>query len=169
MSRPISSTFRQEVFAQQTGECWIILLQISHPDLSDDIFISSDATQLLPIVGARGTISNGQEYIFLPFDLTLQEQNDNLLAKAILQIDNVDRSIIAAIRQASGEPPRMTIRIVLASDTDTIEIEMPNLEFNNIYANQSTVQGELRPKILQGEQFPNKTFNQADFPGVFGG
>jgi len=169
MSRSVSTTLKNAVFAQETSEAFIILIKIEHVDLASDILVSSDSTEDLPIAGVRGTISNSVEYIQLPFQLVLQEQTDNLLARAKLVIDNVNREIILAIRTANNTPPIVTISIVLASDPDTVEISIPNLRLNNIRANAFTVEGELQPQIIQGEQFPFNTFNQADFPGIFGG
>lgn len=168
MSRAVSNTLKAAVFEQETSEAFIILIKIEHDDLAEDILISSDPTETLT-TGVKGTTSNSLEYVQLPFQLTLQEQTENLLARAKLTIDNIDRSIITAIRTATNNPPIVTISIVLASDPDTVEISIPNLRLNNIKATASTVEGELQPQIIQGEQFPIDTFNQADFPGVFGG
>lgn len=169
MSRDVSDTFKSEVFNQEMADVAIVLITISHVDISDNILVSSDSTEALPILGVPGTVSNGLEYPQFPFELTLQEQSDNLLARATLKIDNVSREIIQAIRSASNDPPTVRIQIVLSSDTDTPEIDIQNLQLNNIKANASYVEGELQPKIIQGEKFPSSTFNQADFPGVFGG
>lgn len=167
MSRDVSSTLKEQVFAQQMTDVVITLITISHPDLSADINISSDPTETLS-TGVLGTVSNYVEYTQLPFELTLQEQTENLLARAVLKVDNISREIIQAIRTASNEPPTVRIQLVLASDVDTAELDIQDLKLNNIRANQFYVEGELQPEIIQGEKYPYKTFNQADWPGVFG-
>lgn len=167
MSRSVSSTLTEQIFAQDMDEVVITLIEITHDDLSEPIYVSSDPTETLS-TGVKGTISNSIEYAQIPFQLTLQEQTDNLLARAKLSIDNINREIMLAIRQANNSPPNVTIKIVLASDPDTVEIEIPNLQLNNITGTAAVVEGELQPKILQGETFPRNTFNKSNFPGVFG-
>lgn len=167
MSRNVSDTLKEQVFAQEMNDPAIILITITHADLAEDINVSSDPTEVLGS-GLRGTISNGTEYTQFPFELVLQEQSENLLTRAKLRIDNVTRDIINAIRTARNDPPEVQIQVVLASDPDTVEINMTDLQLNNISATALSVEGELQPKIVQGEKFPKNTINQADFPAVFG-
>lgn len=156
------------VLSQEIDKVFIVLVQLSHSDLVEDIFISSDPTQTLPEAGVYGTISNGQEYIFLPFQIVLQEQSDNLLARAKIVFDNIDRAIMVAIRGAGNSKPIVNIKIIMASNPDHVERELPNLRLDNVKANAFTIEAELTPRIMQNEQFPFKTFNQAGFPGIFG-
>ena len=65
-----SLNFRQAAFAQETGRVPIALITLSHPDLADDIRISTDPTQELTefttdTEKVYGTISNGKTYFFL--------------------------------------------------------------------------------------------------------
>lgn len=168
MSRTLSSTALQSIFAQETDEVWITLLEISHPDLASDLYISSDPTTTLGS-GEYGTTSNSQDYTFLPFSLTLAPQNENLIARARLTIDNVSRDLIAAVIEASNSPPVVNIKIVLASDPDTVEFQFLSLNMNNVNADATTLEADLFPKILQGEAFPSESFTFADFPGLYGG
>lgn len=168
MSRTLGSNLVSETYSQEMSEVVIVLITITHPDLSEDIRVSSDPTITLSS-GSLGTTSNGNDYVQFPFELILQEQSDNLLTRAKLKIDNISREIIQAIRTAANEPPKVTIQIVLASDPDTVEMEIPNLKLNNVTANALTVEGELQSSIIQAEKYPSNTVNQALFPGVFGG
>ena len=168
MSRSVSNTLKSQVFGQEMDDVAIILISITHSDLSEDIYISSDPTETLS-TGVKGTISNSIEYVQFPFEIILQEQTDNLLARATIRIDNISREIMQAVRTASNEPPNVSIQIVLASDPDTAEIEINNLRLNNIKANAFVVEAELQPKIIQGEKYPAYVFNQAEWPGIFGG
>jgi hypothetical protein len=145
----------------------IYLVTISHANLAEDILLSSDPTEVLSS-GVRGTISNSLEYVQLPFEIVFQEQTENLLARAVIRMDNISREIMQAVRLASGSAPSVKIQIVLASDPDTVEIEIDDLKMNNIRGSATIVEADLQPPILQGEKYPKNTINQADFPGVFG-
>ena len=168
MSRSVSNTLKEQVFSQEMTDPAIVLITISHNDLSEDIYVSDDPTETLAS-GFRGTVSNGVDYTHLPFELSLAEQSDNLLSRARLKIDNVNREIILAVRAASNEPPLVNIKIVLASDPNAVEFEIPDLRLNDIRANALIVEGDLQPEIFQSEKFPKNSVNQADFPAVFGG
>lgn len=167
MSRSLSSTLVEEVFAQEMSEVVVALIEITHDDLSEPIRVSSDPTQTLTN-GSKGTVHNGDEYVQFPFEVTLPEQSDNLITRAKLKIDNTSREILLAVRQAFNEPPQVSIKIVLASDPDTLEIEIGGLNLNNVKASAFSVEADLEPQILQSEKYPYNTFNQADFPGIFG-
>lgn len=163
-----SEAMTEEILKQEMTDVYITLLTITHDDLEESLYISSDPTVTLPVAQVYGTVSNGQEYVFLPFQLSLQEQTDNLLARAKISFDNIDRSIMRAIRTISNSPPVINIKIIMASDPDTVEAEIPNLRLNNIRADAFTVEAELLPFVMQNEQYPYKTFSQSGFPGVFG-
>ena len=167
MSRSVSQTLKSEVFAQEMSDVPIILITISHNDLSEDVTISSDPTETLSS-GAYGTTSNGIEYTQLPFEIVLAEQSDNLLTRATIKIDNVSRAIMSAVRAASNEPPEVKVQIVLATDPDTVEVEIDGLLLNDIKATALVVEAYLEPEILQAEKYPKNTINQSDYPGVFG-
>ena len=56
--RTLSLNFRQALFAQESGEIPIFLLTITHPDLPDPIYQSTDATVRLSTYPLTyGTIS----------------------------------------------------------------------------------------------------------------
>lgn len=166
MSRTLSSTATSAVFSQQTEEVFVTLLEISHADLSETLYVSSDPTTDFG-GNVYGTTSNGQNYIFFPFEFRMQEQSDNLISKASLRIDNVTRDIILAIRSVQSEEPQVDIKVVLASAPDDIEFEIPSLKLNNITANAFIVAGELRPVVVQNEQYPYLNFNYSDFAGIY--
>ena len=167
MSRSVSNDFKADVFRQEAEQVFLVLVTITHADLTEDIYIANDPKQTLS-TGAKGVISNSIEYVAIPFELFLQEQSDNLITKAKIRIDNVSREILRAVREASGLPPIVNIKIALSDDPDTIEIEIPNLRMNNVTATAYVVEAELLPVIVQSEKYPYDTFNQADFPGIWG-
>lgn len=168
MSRDLSTTALQSIYDQETSEVWVVLLEITHPDLAETVYLSSDPTTTLAD-GNYGTESNGNDYVFLPFRFFLQPQTENLLARAKIRIDNVSRDLIRSVLDAQNEPPEVDVKVVLASAPDTIEFQISNLLMDNVRASATELEADLFPKILQGEQFPFETFSVADFPGLYGG
>lgn len=166
MTRQVSDAFRSAAYTQQTGEVFIILITISSPDFADDIRIASDPKELLPIAGVRGVVSRGDEYIYLPFSINLPQQDASGVARASLSIDNINREIVQAVRQATSALS-ITIEVVLASDVDTVEISVQDFRLERVTYDAFTVSGDISVEYYDLEPFPSKRFTPSDFPGIF--
>lgn len=166
MTRITSDVFKRAVFGQETSEVFICLLTISHPLFTSDILLSDDTTQLLPEANVIGTVSNGLEYVFLPFTFLLPSQNETETAKASLVIDNVNEQIVAAVRQADSAVS-MKIELVLSSTPDVIEFSADKFQLTNVTYDALTVSGDLTLEYFDLEPYPSLTFTPSYFPGLF--
>lgn len=166
MSRSLSTRARNAMFAQQTSEVFIVLLTISHPSFDDDIRVSSDPFELLPIANVRGVVSRSKEYVFIPFDIILPQQDDTNVARATLSVDNIGREIVSAVRTADSAV-NVKIEVVLASDVDTPEISLDGFQLSSVSYDAFTVSGELSMEYYDLEPFPSLRFTPPDFPGIF--
>ena len=166
MSRSVSTAFKQAVNAQQTSEVFITLVTISHPDFTDDIRVASDPFELLPDAGVRGVVSRGEEYIYLPFNITLPAQDDTGVARAMISIDNVSREAIQKVRQATTSPS-ITIEIVMSSDVDTVEVSVNDFRLERVPYDAFVLSGEISVEYYDLEPYPTRRFTPSDFPGIF--
>ncbi len=157
MSRNVSATLKQAIFAQETDEAFIVLLTISHSDLSVPIRVSSDSTN---------TVSRGDTYIAYPFDLSLPADSDERPPRARVAIDNVDRVLVTAIRSITGAPT-VLMEIVRASDLETVEVSFPDFQLKDVRYNALVVEGDLVIEAFEEEPYPADIFSPANFPGVF--
>jgi len=157
MPRDLSLTARQAINAPETGEAFIILLTLDHPDLAAPIRVSSDAVD---------TVSRGNSFVAFPFDLSLPDDTDGRPPRAKLRIDNVDRRIVRAIRSIPS-PPSVLIEIVRGADPDAIEAAFPDFQMRDIGYDALVVEGALTLEELNGEPYPARIFSPADFPGLF--
>lgn len=164
--RPLSNAAKQALYAQQTSEVFIVLLTISHPSFLDDIRISSDPYELLPSAGVRGVVSNGLEFPFLPFSISLPQQDDTGTSRASISIDNVDRRMVAAVRSANSAL-RIKIEVVLASDVNNVEISMDDYRLERVTYDAFTISGDISVEYFDLEPYPSKRFTPSDFPGIF--
>lgn len=167
MSRNVSNALKAASFAQQTDAAYITLLTITNQNLTTPIRVCDDPNQLLPVAGVRGVISRGNEYIFLPFALSLPAEDDTGIGKASLTIDNISREIVLAVRQAIGTKIYMKIEIVLSSDLNTPEVVMDNFILEGIKYDAFTVTGDVTVEYYDLEPFPARRFTPSDFPGIF--
>lgn len=165
-ARNVSNTFKRAVFSQQTREVFVVLITLSNENLTDDIRVASDPYELLPIAGKRGVVSRGDEYIYLPFTLSLPADDDTGVARAQISIDNVSREIISSVRSTSGKIG-CKIEVVLASDPDTVEVVMDDFLLDTVSYDALTVQGTISVEFFDLEPFSRSRFTPAEFPGMF--
>lgn len=157
MPRTLSSTARVATFAAETGEIFLLLLTIDAPGLPEPIRVCS----------AGGSItSRGNEYVHFPFRLTLSAEDGDAPRPATLEIDNVDRRIVEAIRSVSGEMT-VTADIVLASTPSTLEAGPYEFDVGDVTFDASVVRAQLIYQDLLNEPFPGHTFNPTTTPGLY--
>ena len=149
-----------------TDEVFIILITIDHPTLTQPIRVSNDPTQILPIAQVRGTISQGEEYIFFPFDFSFPSQEANASPIAQIRIDNVSREISTVINEMNSAPS-FDIKVVLASAPDIVELELPDFKLRNAEWNAVGVTGDITVEYFDQEPFPAGRFNPSGFTGLF--
>lgn len=157
MSRSLSQLARQALFAPETGEAFLVLLTISHPGLEQPIRITSDAVD---------TQSRGLGFIAFPFDIVIPDDTEGASPRARVTIDNIDRTIVAAVRSMNA-PATVLIEIVRAADADTVEAAFPDFRLINVSYDARTVSGDLAIEDFTAEPWPASRFSPAGFPGLF--
>ena len=152
----VSDVFKADVFAQETEEAFLILLSIIHPDMVT-LNVTSDGVD---------TVSNGVTYTPYPFRLTLPRSDPQQQPRAKIEIDNVDRVIVLAIRLLTSEP-EIQIKIVRASAPDTVEVEFTGFKLRNTFYDALVVTGDLTVEDFLTEPYPAGIFDPSRFPGGF--
>ncbi len=157
MSRSLSSLALQSLYASETGDAFLVLLSLSHPDLPVPVTVTSDAVP---------TVSNGVTFVPFPFDLALPNDLDAKSYRARLVIDNIDRQIVAAVRSVTSAPD-ILIRIVRAATPDTVESQFIDFKLTNVIYDAYRIEGELTVEDFTAEPYPAATFSPGLFPGLF--
>jgi hypothetical protein len=163
-----SATFKTESYSQETDAVIIILLSITSDELEEPILICSDPYEKLTLLGqdVYGCVSNGETFLFLPFDISLPRDDKTGTVSAKLTIDNIDRRIVANVR-AIRKPVNVKIQAVLSTDVDFVELEYDRLKLSNVKYDAMTVSGDLTLDYWGLEPFPSGRFVPSDFPGLF--
>ncbi len=161
-----SNSFREAAYAQETDQVFIALLTITSDTLTEPVYVASDAYEMLPTAQVEGVLSNGNEFIYLPFDIVLPRDDDTGTVSAKLKIENIDREIVSIVRSIT-KPVDVKIQVVLSGDVDFVELEYNNFKLSNVSYDAEFVEGDLTLDYWGLEPFPSGRFTPSGFPGLF--
>ena len=164
----ISDNLRQVSYAQETDVAVIILLTLRTNDLPDAIRICSTPVEKFADLGENvyGCTSNGQRYLFLPFNIVLPQDDKTGAVTAKLTIDNVNRQIVQYARETKSAI-NVDIQVILSNDLDAVELEFKDFKLTNVSYDAFTDSGDLSVDYLGLEPFPCGRFTPSGFPGLF--
>lgn len=157
MSRSLSTTARAAIYAQETGEVFLLLLTIDHDDLDSPIRV---------VDNTEDVTSRGDTYVAFPFDIALPDESPDSISAVRLTIDNVDRQVVDALRSIST-PATVTLEVVLASDPDTVEAGPFDLSLRSADYTAEVVTAELVYEDVLNEPFPGGRFIPSDYQALF--
>ncbi|MBO7735337.1 MAG: DUF1833 family protein [Methanobrevibacter sp.] len=164
----ISENFRRAAYSQETDVAVIVLLTLSTPELPDAIRVCNVPVEKFADLGDNvyGVTSNSQRYLFLPFDITLPQDDKTGAVSARLTIDNVNRQIVQYARQ-TRKALNVSIQVVLSNNLDYVELEYNDFKLSNVSYDGFSVEGDLTVDYLGLEPFPAGRFTPSGFPGLF--
>jgi len=157
MSRSVSSTLKQAIFAQETDQTFLILLEIDHDDLGSPIRVVNNYSNVT---------SNGDTYTGYPFEIALLEDTGENIPEISLVIDNVDRQIVDAIRTCTG-PPTIALSVILADSPNTVEYGPVDLTVRSAQYDAMTVTATISPDNILNEPYPGDLYSPQNFPALF--
>lgn len=152
----MSTAATESINAEQSDEVWLILLEITHPSL---------VTPIRVVNNTQNIVSNGNTYLASAFTLSLPDDVQGL-SYVQLEIDNVDRLIVDTIR-ALATPPSVSLSVILADTPDSVEFGPHQMTVSDVDYDASTVKGTLIYEDLLNEPFPGRSFDKANYPGLF--
>lgn len=157
MARSVSVAALQGALAQETGEVYLVILEVDHPSFGDPLrFVNNDAD----------ITSGGDVYSAFPFEIRLPDDREDKEPTASLKITNVSRELIDEIRSIA-EPPSMVVSVILESSPNTIEWGPLDLEARGVTYDADNIVFNLAYSAFTREPFPYQTFDSVKFPGLF--
>jgi len=159
------------MFSPDADSDLIFLLTIYDPINTDTVMfrIADNFTQRLSETDVDivyGVKSNGQDFVFLPIQISLPTEEEAQAPRCTLVLHDVTRLATAWIRTITG-PPKVKMELVLSKSPDIIEASFSGFYITSFNYNVETVSAELAMVDYEREPFPMHTFSPAYFPGMF--
>jgi hypothetical protein len=156
MSRSLSPEFISEIFAQESSDPFLMLLTIEH---------SSFSTIRL-VANGEDVVSRSQTYTAFPFNLTLPVDDGETQQQVSLSLDNVGLDLIEDFRSITT-PPTCKLEMVLASNPDVVEVEIPQMKMLNINYDAKKIRSVLALDDILNTQIPGEKYEPTNFRGLF--
>lgn len=157
--RTLSASALDSAFSENTDEVWLVLLTIKHPNIAENggkLYFVNNTEQL--VAGAK-------TYIAFPFQIDLPGEDQTQPTVGRLRIDNVDRQIVATLRELVT-PPTVDIEVVLASSPTTVEVGFYDMTLRNVTYDALYVEGTLTFESIYVEPITLE-MTPSRFPGLF--
>ena len=150
-SYPIATT--RALSEQETDEVFLELIEINEASLPSPIRVVNNP---------QSVTSQSDLYAAAGFGINLAGESGAEVETVRLKVDNVDRQLVAAVREAVGIPT-VNLRIVRADD---LNVWMVNMKFNVESANTTlaSIEGVLTYDNAYNRRFPRHKITAQTFP-----
>jgi len=153
----ISSGFLRAAKAQETDETFALLVTFEHEDLPEPIRLNNTAVNI---------VSRGDTYYACFLEASLLDDDPERPPRAQLSISNIDRTVIAALRE-THKAARVTLELIRVSNPDYVEARQENLELVNVTYDALIIRGDLFPSKIKARPAIDYGFTPNYAPGLF--
>lgn len=162
----------RSLFSPDSDSTLISLLTITYSNTESSVRLADNFTGRLTSLTTDdeviyGVTSRSQEYIFLPFELSLPQEQEDQVPSCTLTIYDVTHYLTEIIREQFEIVPRIKLELVLSKTPNTVEVSFDGLYVTNITYNQDSVTMNIEMVDYSKEPFPQHRFVPQYFPGLF--
>ncbi len=167
----MSPSALKAVFSPDSDDDLIILLTIYDPSNETQVIarIADGYTKRISETESDvmyGVTSNGNDYMFLPMEITLPSEDEAQAPRCSIVMYDVTRYLTPIIRTITA-PPRIKMELVLSKTPDVVEVSFSDFYISNFTYNADSVSAELSMIDYEREPFPKDSFTPQYFPGMF--
>jgi len=160
------------LFSPDSDSTLISLLTITYSNTEPSVRLADNFTGRLTSLTTDdevvyGVTSRNQEYIFLPFEVTLPQEQEDQVPSCTLTIYDVTQYLTEIIREQFEIVPRIKLELVLSKTPDTVEVSFDGLYVTSITYNENSVSLSIEMVDYSKEPFPQHRFVPQYFPGIF--
>ena len=161
MARSLPGSVRNLIYAQETGDGLLTLL-----DIWDNTgFVQKFTNNSENIVYNEGD-PDESTYLACPFEVRWPNMVEGKLTEAQLTIQNVDRRIIDEIR-IQPEALKVVVTLVRLKDPTTVAMKTPTMYWRQLTYDAVSISGELSLENILAEPYPKDLMTATLFPGLF--
>lgn len=158
MPRSYTEPARRNLLATSADEPFLVLLEITHPELTAPIRVVNDSQNI---------VVEGNEFIACAFRITLPDDIDQQVPEARLEVDNIGRELTQWLEYSQGgKGAKCRIMQVLRSDPDTVEFDM-TLDLSGLSVDNFVVRGQLGFQDTLGQPAVKLRFDPNTAPGLW--
>lgn len=168
--RAISPNARRLMDGTTLTDYEVVLMWIRHPDLDEDLFISSDPTEVVsyePLqYGTRSTwLGTKKTFLTISIGVDLPDDSTDAPMQGSLVLDLLD-SRIAEILTSTHEMATIDIAVVMRSSPDFIERQFQGLEMASAEGDGGSVALSFERHGEGEEPCPRDRLTKERFPGL---
>lgn len=153
-----SDSARRNLLSTSADEPFLVLLEITHPDLEVPVRVVNDVQNIT---------SNGNEFIACPFDITLPDDIGEQVPKAQLSVDNIGRELTEWLEYSNGGAgAKCRIMQIMRSDPDLIEYDI-TLDMSAMSITNETVTAELGFQNTLNQPAVTVRYDPGSAPGLW--
>lgn len=158
MPRTPPAGARTVIEAWKSGDTEIVLIEINHEVMEEVLYVANNNEDIT---------SNGQVYIGFPFKIELPSETDGPPVGKI-GIQNVDTELGKDILAMRGlDPASMRMKVVLASDPDSVWLDYKNFSLRNVTGNAIQITADIDKRESGREDWPARRATQDRFPNLY--
>ena len=152
-----SNDFRGSAYKRRTSEVWLPLVSISHASFRSTVSLVGNTERIT---------RRGITYRPYAMRVRLPRDTDDGGLDGDISIDDVERTIIVALR-AADSAPAVSILIVRAADPTVAEFEYPDLELKDFSVTGTLIEAVIGVADYRTEPVPAHAVTPTLFPGAF--
>lgn len=152
----LSTELREQLYGQTSGDPFLMLVSLTHDSFGEILFVN-DVVDI---------VSNGKTYSAFPIEIVLSPDDGESTREVSMKFDNVSLEIIGELRTVTT-PIAVTIDMVLASDPDTVQLNIGELKLKSITYTAQTISAVLYMDDFLSTEMASEKYTPKTFPGIF--
>ena len=151
----ISNELKAQVFAQESTDPLLTLVT-----LSNQTFVARLVNNSVDFV------HSGNTYTAFPMKIKTPVDDGETTKDFTLELDNVSLELVSQMRSVTGDIG-VSIKLVLASMPEVIQMEYSELLIRSISYNANTISAKIILDSALAIQMTSEKYTPSNFPGMF--
>lgn len=156
MSNNLSQALLAELYAQESGDPFLMLVTLSHPSFPTIYLVNN----------VEDIVSRGNTHIAFPMEIRLPSDDGETSREATIEFDNVSLELIDELRTVTS-PMDVKIEMILASDPDTVQTSIEELKMRSVTYNKQRVSARLFMDSFLNVEMTSEKYTPQLYPGIF--